>query len=99
MTGCIGQCQCRQIVTANMTTEVEASIATPVLEVGVLGEPLVVGAAGILCVGQSGLTDIGCEQTIDIILQQHLDIQIHGCLHRSVEECYFFQVKMLGIEF
>ena len=98
MAGRIGQCQSREIVTANMSTEVEA-IAAPVLEVGVLGEPLVVRTGLVLRVGQTGLTYIGREQTVNVVLEQHLDVEIHGRLHRAIQEGDLFQVEMLGIEF
>ena len=74
MTGGIGQRQGRYIVASHMSAEVEAGIAAPVPEVGVLLLPAVVGTAGIACGRESCLTYEWCEQAVCVVLHQHLNV-------------------------
>ena len=97
VTGGIGQGQGRQIVAADVAAEVEAGVA-PVGEVRVARGPLVVRRLLVRRLGQSGLAHVGRQQAVDVVFHEHLDVLVHGCLHRTVEQCHLLQVEVFGIE-
>ena len=96
--GSIGQCQCRQVVTAHVSAQVEVRIA-PVDEVGVFRQPLIIRTVAVFGRGQSCLSHVGRQQSVCVIFEQRLKVQLHSRFHRAVEQRHLFQVKMFGIEF
>ena len=80
-----------------MTAQVEAGIATPVGEVGMLRQPLIVRRLHIGGFCQTGLPHIGGEQAVDIVLHEHVDVLLHGRQERRFEEGDLRQLEMLGI--
>ena len=82
-----------------MSAEVEAGIAAPVLEVGVLLLPLVVGTLRVGSGRESCLPYEGRQKAVGVVLEQHVDVLVLCGLERSVEQCYLLQVEMLRIKF
>ena len=96
--GGVGHGQCRHIVAADVAAQVEARVAAPVGEVGVLRQPVIVlaGLVGGRC--QSGLAHEGCQQAVDVVLHQQFDVFVQGGLHRTVEQGDLLQVEVLRVE-
>ena len=96
MTGCISQGERREIVSANMSAEVEIRTA-PVAEVRVLRKPLIVLTILVGSLSKSSLAHIGRQQTVNIILHQQLDVFVHSGLHRTIKECHLLQIEVFRI--
>ena len=95
--GGIGQGEGADVVSAHVSAQVEARIASPVREVGMLLLPSVILRRTVL--RQSCLTDEGSHQPVGIVFQQQSVVRFHHGLHRTLEQRHLLEVEMLRIDF